>query len=126
MAKYKLIKNTTGVMREDGAQIPEYIGNCDWAEYLRWVADGGVVDPIDAYAPSLAEARTKKEVALKTEAMRILITSRDDLENSDDNISTLKANLKSDFQTAKTSLDGIHVMDDIENYTVIWSQIGAE
>jgi hypothetical protein len=48
MAEYKLTaaEEPCGVIRvEDGASIPPDEANRDYAEYLKWVEEGGVPDP---------------------------------------------------------------------------------
>ena len=59
MSKYKL--SITGVVREDGAFIPNSIGNADWREYLIWLEAGNTPDP--QYA--LAELRELKVSGIK-------------------------------------------------------------
>lgn len=43
---YKLAK-ITGVVRSDGANIPNADDNADWREYQRWLAKGNTSDPAD-------------------------------------------------------------------------------
>ena len=46
MKKYKL--TDSGVQRpEDGACIPDCVGNRDWDEYQIWLTDGNTPDPMD-------------------------------------------------------------------------------
>ena len=51
MAKYKLLKNSTGIWgvhdTEDGGQIPFDEDNRHYQEYLLWVAKGNTADPAD-------------------------------------------------------------------------------
>jgi len=46
MAEYQLTATESTVIRtEDGACIPNDPANRDYAEYLKWLEDGGVPDP---------------------------------------------------------------------------------
>lgn len=45
MAEYQLTDTITIIRTEDGACIPPDPANTDYAEYLKWVEDGGVPDP---------------------------------------------------------------------------------
>lgn len=46
MADYQLTATESSVIRtEDGACIPNDPANRDYAEYQKWLADGGVPDP---------------------------------------------------------------------------------
>ena len=45
MADYQLTNGTTVIRTSDGACIPTDPANRDYAEYLKWVEDGGVPDP---------------------------------------------------------------------------------
>lgn len=63
MAKYKL--QNSGVIREDGAAIPDCEANTDWREYQAWLAiAGNVPDP----QFTLAEAQTNKINELRSKA----------------------------------------------------------
>ena len=58
---YKLIK--TGVQRlSDMAFIPEAEGNTDYAEYQKWLADGGVPEPMDTKPLSSCLSELKQDV----------------------------------------------------------------
>jgi hypothetical protein len=47
MADYQLTMTDEAVIRTvDCATIPNAPGNRDWDEYQRWLADGGVPDPV--------------------------------------------------------------------------------
>lgn len=47
MAEYQLMPNDRSVIRTaDQAQIPNHPDNIDWQEYERWLAAGGVPDPV--------------------------------------------------------------------------------
>jgi len=45
MAEYQLTAGDSIIRTEDGACIPPDPANRDYAEYLKWVEDGGVPDP---------------------------------------------------------------------------------
>ena len=45
MADYQLTATDSIIRTEDGACIPADPANRDYAEYLKWVEDGGVADP---------------------------------------------------------------------------------
>ena len=45
MAEYQLTATDTIIRAEDGACIPADPANRDYAEYQKWLADGGVPDP---------------------------------------------------------------------------------
>jgi hypothetical protein len=45
MAEYQLTATDCIIRTEDGAVIPPDPANRDYAEYLKWVEDGGVADP---------------------------------------------------------------------------------
>jgi len=51
MARYKLLKNSTGIWgvydKEDGGQIPFDEGNRHYKEYLAWVAEGNTAEAAD-------------------------------------------------------------------------------
>jgi len=52
MAEYQLTSTDDFVVRTgDGAWIPDDPANRDYAEYLKWVEDGGVPDPYVAPPP---------------------------------------------------------------------------
>lgn len=46
-SKYKLTRDTVIIRVIDGASIPPDTSNRDYAEYLAWLAAGGVPDPVD-------------------------------------------------------------------------------
>ena len=54
MSTYKLTRSSLVILRSDGASIPADPDNTDYAEYLDWLAAGGVPDPVDP--PTLAES----------------------------------------------------------------------
>lgn len=56
MAEYKLVEN--GVVRSDGASIPNSEDNRDWQRYLDWLAAGNTPDPADPPTPSPAPENT--------------------------------------------------------------------
>jgi hypothetical protein len=67
MAKYKL--QSTGVLREDGAYIPECMENSDWREYQDWIAiEGNTPDPRfspeEVQANALASIRAQRNMKL--------------------------------------------------------------
>ena len=45
MAEYQLTPNDSIIRTADGACIPPDPANRDYAEFLKWVEDGGVPDP---------------------------------------------------------------------------------
>jgi hypothetical protein len=45
MSEYQLTSNDSIIRTEDGACIPADPANRDYAEYLKWLEDGGVPDP---------------------------------------------------------------------------------
>jgi len=47
MAEYKLTNFNSIIRVADKAWIPKDEANRDYAEYLKWLADGGVPDPPD-------------------------------------------------------------------------------
>ena len=64
MAKYTILKNTTGttqyIQREDGASIPVCEGNSDYQQYLAYVAEHGAA-PVETIPDPVAPARTLDE-----------------------------------------------------------------
>jgi len=48
--KYKLTEN--GVLRSDGAGIPEDVNNRDWVAYQKWLAAGNTPIPLDEPIPT--------------------------------------------------------------------------
>lgn len=42
---YSFIANSTSILRSDGATIPNDPANSDYAQYLKWLADGNVTTP---------------------------------------------------------------------------------
>jgi hypothetical protein len=46
MAEYQLTATDSIIRTADGACIPNDPANRDYAEYLQWVDDGGVPDPV--------------------------------------------------------------------------------
>jgi hypothetical protein len=57
---YKIIN--IGVRRIDGAEIPSDPANRDWAEYLKWLAQGNTplpADPTPVAVDRVATLRTK-------------------------------------------------------------------
>jgi len=61
MAKYRLAGGPGAmpgsVIRDDGASIPPAPGNCDWAEFQQWLAQGNVPDPYVPPSPPADDAR---------------------------------------------------------------------
>ena len=47
MGKYKTIKNSPYILREDGALIPFDDQNGDYQEFKRWISLGNTPDPPD-------------------------------------------------------------------------------
>jgi hypothetical protein len=75
--QYKEIKNIFGELQgvrrlSDGANIPIDPGNRDYAEYLKWVTEGGIVIPAD---PPLTP--TEITAVLRSAAIRIISTEAD-------------------------------------------------
>jgi hypothetical protein len=67
MADYQLTATDATVIRtEDGACIPNDPANRDYAEYLQWLADGGVPDPVPpkvvATLDSVGNAKTAAQI----------------------------------------------------------------
>ena len=68
MADYQLTATDAVIRTEDGAYIPADPANRDYAEYLKWVEDGGVPDPykkpmnIDASLDSVGTGKTINEI----------------------------------------------------------------
>ena len=44
---YKLLQNSTSILRNDGASIPTDPQNTDFAEYTRWLSEGNTPEPAD-------------------------------------------------------------------------------
>jgi hypothetical protein len=59
MADYQLTATTTVIRTADGASIPPDPLNRDYAEYQKWLADGGVPDP---YVPAPPTPTGEQEV----------------------------------------------------------------
>jgi hypothetical protein len=71
MAEYQLTSNEHTIIRtEDGAYIPDDPANRDYAEYLRWVEDGGVPDPY-VPPPEAPPAPTSEQAVLLNHENRI-------------------------------------------------------
>lgn len=52
------LTSSTSILRADGACIPADPANSDYAQYLRWLAEGNTPDPADVPpAPTYAELR---------------------------------------------------------------------
>lgn len=86
MAKYKEQRNDknelTGYIRtSDGASIPIADDNRDYRAVLKWIAEGNTPDPVDPYAPSLAEARTKRIREIKEQAKGLYRANTDQYSN---------------------------------------------
>lgn len=53
MADYQLTATDNVIRTADGATIPADPANRDYAEYLQWLDDGGVPDPVPATPPPI-------------------------------------------------------------------------
>jgi hypothetical protein len=63
MADYQLTATDSTIIRtEDGAYIPNDPANRDYAEYLKWVEDGGVADPYVPPEPTAPVPTQEQEV----------------------------------------------------------------
>lgn len=60
---YKLITNTTAILRSDNTVIPADPANTDYAAYLAWLAEGNTPEPADV--PDQFEAVEAKKVAIR-------------------------------------------------------------
>jgi len=72
MTEYQLTANPHMILRtRDQAWIPDDPANSDYAEYLRWVEDGGVADPYVEPEP-VPPAPTQEQSLLFEHENRIL------------------------------------------------------
>lgn len=71
--QYKL-KTTGGVLRSDGAHIPESMDNTDWIKYLEWVSNGNT--PLPEHTPKeLSDISIRDEIReLKTNFVKTAIS----------------------------------------------------
>ena len=67
MADYQLTDTTTIIRNADGASIPPDPDNRDYAEYLKWVEDGGVADPYVEPEPVPPTPTAQQEIAFDHE-----------------------------------------------------------
>jgi len=51
---YKLTNSTSVIRLEDSASIPNDPENIDYAQYLKWLSEGNIPEPVDT-APSFVE-----------------------------------------------------------------------
>lgn len=73
MALYQLTA-TDSVVRADGSYIPNDPDNRDYAEYLKWLGDGGVPDPYVKSAETIA--REARRAAFDADAFRADLLER--------------------------------------------------
>ena len=52
---YKLTSNTDITRLSDNASIPSDLANRDYAEYLKWLAEGNTPKPVDEPLPPTQE-----------------------------------------------------------------------
>jgi hypothetical protein len=69
MSKYKLNPGGFVIRLSDSACIPSDPANVDYAEYLSWVLDGGVPDPVDPPDP-------KEALLAQITALEATVTNR--------------------------------------------------
>lgn len=69
MGEYKLTSSGSVIRLHDGACIPADPANTDYAEYLSWVLDGGVPDPVDPPDP-------QEDVKAEIIALEATVTNR--------------------------------------------------
>ncbi|MEH2565308.1 hypothetical protein [Bradyrhizobium sp. AZCC 2289] len=66
MAEYKLTTSDAVIRTIDNTIIPNHPDNADWIEYLQWLADGGVPDPlppkIDPELDSMGTGKTANQI----------------------------------------------------------------
>lgn len=72
---YKLTKYDAIFRESDNTTIPTDPDNSDYQAYLKWVADGGIPDPVDQ--PTLTDLANLKltEINQKGEAMAAILTA---------------------------------------------------
>lgn len=61
---YKLIANSTAILRSDGACIPADPANTDYAAYLRWLSEGNTPEPADPPPPAVITSVTMRQARL--------------------------------------------------------------
>lgn len=62
---YKRIKNSTSILRiADGAHIPNDAGNRDWNEYVEWVGNGNLPDPVPVEPIKIPASVTMRQARL--------------------------------------------------------------
>lgn len=77
--KYKLSPKgrDSGVIREDGASIPNEPMNRHWQEYLQWEADGNTPDPAYTQAQlnerAAAEQKAQDNIIIKQHQRKLAI-----------------------------------------------------
>lgn len=139
MAKYKEQRNEknelSGYIRTtDGASIPIANGNRDYQDVLKWIAEGNTPDPVDPYAPSLAQARKKRIGEIKEEAKGLYQVNTDQYSNQyamemalgqnttaiPAKIKTYYGNMKQAFIEAKNAINAESNMDIIREYKAIF------
>lgn len=68
---YKLMEN--GVLRSDGACIPNSMGNRDWRRYQEWLADGNTPEPQYTEEELQAKLRGEEVAGLKADLQKAQI-----------------------------------------------------
>lgn len=84
---YRLTNSTSITRLSDGSLIPNDVNNVDYQNYLKWVDDGNLPQPIDAPSNEQIIARLESSVDnylneqsqwLRYESIKTIVTYRDD------------------------------------------------
>lgn len=126
MALYKKVNdkagNLIGYVMTVGTVETSFSSTRDSRElrkYNQWIIDGGVPDEVDAYAPSLAQARLKRIAEIKRQAKKLYREHTDQYSNQyamqtalgqtptaiSANIQTYYGDMKTAFINAKNSIN---------------------